>query len=738
MPEIIEQQAEVAAAPPAEGNYGEKPVPFAGTGPSDTQREAPELDESRANLVKELQENIRTDKRCWEKAIARMRHDMKFVAGKNHYPNQKIDDDRYLVNLTYRHIKQRVAAVYAKNPTPVAKLREQLRYRIWDGKPASLKQAQMILVGQVQVQDPRQYQLAQMIMQEAAQGLQRLSMLERIGKTGEILIKYFMDEHTPSFKRGMKKVVRRGKTVGVGYVVLNYKRVTGKDPSNEASLADHKQRLEYVERMKSDAQDNEIQACDAEAEMLRLTIEALTKKPDVVLREGLQFDFPSPLRVIPHAACEQLDGFIGADWVTIEHVISPERVQQVYKVDIKKGGFTPYTLRDDGTYKSSWSGADGATARPKYKDGCMALLWEHFHKPSGLMITMIDGFKDFLCEPEEPVTDLERYFPIYCYVPNEIEQEDDIFPLSDPQLLKHVQKEYNATRENLKQHRKANRPMYLAPDYAFPQSGPEDDPISTLANHKAHEIVKVSGLGKDQDPSKIVVPMQKAPIDPKAYETESIYQDSMRAVGSQEVDYGGTSGDTATEVAAGQQVRKVDDNDDVDALDMMLSDIFRDAMKVMLKEVPPEMAIKIAGPGAVWPVLTRAEIAEELTLDIQGGSSGRPNVAQEIANFERLTPLLVQIPGITPEWLAEKAVRLIEPTVDLGTAVAEGMPSIIQINAMAKAAGAGGGQPGTGDPATDPSSQGGEGADNQEQGPQRQMGPQAAFPQGQPRLSLVR
>ncbi len=732
---MSEQMYEGAPAPAAPaGGYGEEPpVPFAGTGPSDTQRETPQPDESRKNFVKERCEAIRTDKSCWEHAFKKMRHDMKFVAGKNHYPGQKLDDDRYLVNLTYRHIRQRVAATYAKNPTPVATLRRQLRYRIWDGEAGSLQQAQAVLAGQMQLQDPRQVQTAQMILMEAAQGLQRIGMLNRIGKTGEILIKYFMDEHTPNFKRAMKRVVRRGKSVGVGYVTLNYRRVTGKNVDTERGLADHKARLEHVERLRADAQDDEIQTCDAAAEELRLSIEALTKKPDVVLREGLQFGFPSPLRVIPHGACEQLDGFIGADWLTIEIPTDTKRVQEVYKIDLKKGSFTPYSRRNDGSVAFSGVWTREGKAEPNYKEGCMALVWEHYHRPTGLMYTFIDGYADFVCPPEEPVTDLERFYPVYPYIPNDLEQEDDIFPLSDPQLLLHVQKEYNRTRNSLKEHRYANRPLYIAPDYAFPQSGPEDDPMSTLVNHQAHEIIKVSGIDKDQDPGKIVAPMQKVQIDPKAYEVESIYADSQRAVGSQEVDYGGTSGDTATEVAAGREVRKTDDNDDVDSLDMMLSDLFRDAFKVMLKEVSPEFAARIAGPGAVWPLLQRAEIAEELTLDIKGGSTGRPNVAQEIANFERLTPLLIQIPGITPDWLAEQAVQLLKPGVDIGEAVAHGMPSIIQINAMAKAAqGAGGG-----DPNGDPEGQGGEGGDNAPKGPGTPGGGQPQFPQGRPQLSVV-
>jgi hypothetical protein len=51
-------------------------------------------------------------------------------------------------------------------------------------------------------------------------------------------------------------------------------------------------------------------------------------------------------------------------------------------------------------------------------------------------------------------------------------------------------------------------------------------------------------------------------------------------------------------------------------------------------------------------------MAKELWLEVKAGSSGRPNAAADAAKFERVYPLLVQVPGITREVAGEKAVRL--------------------------------------------------------------------------------
>lgn len=737
-----------AAAPP--NAPADKLPPFYGQGKSDTLRDDPNPDEARRALVTERCAAIREDKRCWAKAFKKMSWDLKFVAGRNQYVNQTPEDQRYMVNLVYRHIRHKTGSIYAKNPTPVAKLKQKLRYQVWDGRPETLIQCQQILSGQMAA-NPIQIMQCQQIMADAAAGQRQIQMLTKVAKTLEIIIKYFMDEQEPSFKRGMKRVVRRGKSIGVGYVRLDYKRVMAQDPTVAQGLADMSQQLQHLERLRADMMDKTADPNSADAEMLKQQMASLLSRPDIVLREGLQFDFPSSLRVIPHAACEQIDGFVGADWVTVEHPLTPKRVQEIYKIDLGKN-FTPYKAGSDGGYKNSKTTMNGGVQN-SYGDGVQALVWEHYHRPSGLKFVLCDGYPDYLAPPEQPVTDLERFYPIFAYVPNEIEEEDNIFPLSDSQLLKSVQQEYNRTREALRAHRYASRPLYLAAGYAFPVAAEEDDTMKSMVEHKAHEIIKIPGMTPGEDAGKLVVPLKKVEIDPKVYETESIYADSQRAVGSSQVDYGGTSGDTATEVAASRQVIQTDDADDIDSLDMMLSDLFAAAGKVCFKEVPQDMAKQIAGAGAVWPQLSRQEIAEEVMLDIQGGSTGRPNAAQEIANLERLTPIIVQVPGIAPLWLAEKAVQLLDPTTDLGDALASQMPSITSLNAYAAAQATpqiggpgqsggqqGGGaqpQPGTGNPATEPTAQGAQGGNNAPAAPQRQMGSQPQFPTGAPRLQIV-
>ena len=106
---------------------------------------------------------------------------------------------------------------------------------------------------------------------------------------------------------------------------------------------------------------------------------------------------------------------------------------------------------------------------------------------------------------------------------------------------------------------------------------------------------------------------------------------------------------------------------------------------------------RIVGPGAVWPDLTRQQIAEEVWLEIEAGSSGNPNQAQEIANAQKIYPLVMQIPGIDPEFLARDLLHRLDDKLDLTQAFKSPLPSIVAMNTMAHGPA---GPPGVGQVAT--------------------------------------
>jgi hypothetical protein len=186
-----------------------------------------------------------------------------------------------------------------------------------------------------------------------------------------------------------------------------------------------------------------------------------------------------------------------------------------------------------------------------------------------------------------------------------------------------------------------------------------------------------------------------------------------------------TSGVTATGDSIAEQNRTVALASNVDDLDDMMIELSRSAGQILLMEMSNETVMKIVGPGAVWPSLSNQEIADELLLEVEAGSSGRPNKAAEVANIERITPLLLQIPGVRPDWLVKQLITRLDDRIDPTDAIASGLPSIIAQNVMSKLMGGAQGGP----PQEGTESQGG--ADNEEAPPQGPppSGPPSSLPQ---------
>lgn len=678
-------------------NMGGMPMPMPGENPMMGQpdgdgrirRDTPKPDEARATLVKEWCKKVIAAKEHWKRPFARMREDMDFVSGKQ-WAGGSMDEDRYTANITQRHIAQRVAALYCKNPKATAKRKKRLEFSIWDGSSASLQQAQAMSAMSVQQGMPPDPQ-GMALMQDFSQGSQKRVMLDKVAKTMEILFQHVLHEQQPNFKAQMKQLVRRVCVTGVGFVKVGFERVTESRPEDSDKIRDITQQLNSIERITQDVADGVIKDTDPETERLKLMMNELQQKPEVLVREGVVFDFPPSTSIIVDKKCRHLSSFLGADWVCQEFIMTPEAVKEVYKVDLGKT-FTSYTENRNVGHHSA-----------ETKENCV--VWEIYSKADKMKYVVVDGYHDFLQDPESPWPEVDGFWPIFPLVFNEVENEKEIYPQSDVRLLRPVQLEYNRAREGLREHRHANRPAYAVP---FGMLDASDK--ANLSDRPPHSIIELRGLQPGQGVESVLQHIKPVAIDPALYDTSMLVDDTLRILGAQEANLGGTaaSGTTATEVSVAESSRMSAVGSNVDDLDEFLGSICRAAGEVMLKEFSQEYVLKVVGPGAVWPQFSREEIAESLYLDIEAGSSGRPNKASEIQNWERLAPILMQIPGIPPEFFARETLRRLDDRIEPEDIIIATIPSIVATNANAKASAV----DDTSNGLNDPNAQGPQGAQN--------------------------
>jgi hypothetical protein len=167
-------------------------------------REKPTPDPARSELVKKWYGAIQSAKKHWEPTFKQMREDMDFLAG-DQWPGEIDKKNKYVANITQRHVQQRVAALYSKNPKAVVRRRRTLDFTVWDERAATLMAAQQMLQESQQMGVPPPPQL-QSLLADVTQGVQKRNLYDRIAKTMEIVFSYTLSEQQPPFKSQMKQL----------------------------------------------------------------------------------------------------------------------------------------------------------------------------------------------------------------------------------------------------------------------------------------------------------------------------------------------------------------------------------------------------------------------------------------------------------------------------------------------------------------------------------------------------
>ncbi len=722
-----------------------------GPTPADAASAAPDTEtvpESTRQLVTRIARRIKADKKHHEKAFKIMKRDM-FIA--MHGREETWSEKNYKANIAGRHVKQKTASLYAKNPKATARRADQLDFAIWDENPQTLmsayelvQAANMIMqehqaklaalntpieeIGNVDpalleataqsvtmappdplmghnggptIEDPMMppgFAEAQELIADFTQGMARRTEVAKIGKTLEILFAKALREQKPvDFKTAMKQLVRRACTTCVGYVELGFQREHGPRPEMTEKLADARTRLDHMRVLSERVEEGDIDDTEAEMAELEKSVAALESEPEIVIREGLVFDYPRSTKVIPDRLCKSLVGFIGARHVTVEYEYTTHEVREMFDVDMKQ--FTGYTPdgKSVGQVAGDFYDEDGDAAPASEDNKGLVRVWKHYDKASGLVYVLADGHYNFLREPASPDVFVEDFWPIYALTFNAVESETELFPPSDVGLLIDMLREHNRARQGKREHRDAARPRW-----AYAKGSLQEDDIEKIGTIKPFEAVPMN-IDPQTELKKILQAFPVPGVDPNLYETAEFMADAQLVVGTQEAQLGGTSQSTATESAIAANSSATSDGSSVDDLDAFLTVLARASGQILLREMSEETVMKQVGPGAVWPHLSLAEIAEELYLEVEAGSSGKPNQAVEIRNWKEMLPFLIQMGSIKPEWLAKETLRRLDDRMDLTDAVAAGLPSIVAMNANA--------QPSTGDPLTDPNAQGPQGAD---------------------------
>ena len=656
--------------------------------------------------LKRIEHAVKDPKRA--KAMDRMKKCQQ-IAAFGAFKEWLDDEGRYVVPILNRHINQAVSQLYAKNPTAETKVRKRLLNSVWDGtQEQPLRLAEQTMMG-----DPVAAQMLMALKADIEQAQAQEAMAKRAGETLDVLYEHQVGEQPFPYKTMLKALVRRTKVNAVGWLKVNFLRQMEMRPEPGGMAEDSTAKTRTMARLQEDLAKDDTDEVKA-ARLAALTA-SMANVTEQVVREQIVFDFPRSGDIILDPKTRHLKTLYGCNWLAHKFDLTQDQIRDVYGVDIS----------DSPAAAAKRSGASMLDEDVEQITFCVYEVQDKYERQ---MFTICEGYDNWLKPPAEPEWWLESFFNVFPLVFNEIEHDEEIYPPSDVWAARHMQFEYNRSREGLREHRIAARPWWLT---AKGRLGADEK--ARLQGHAAHEIVEVNPGVEGQRLGEIVEAGPTAGIDPNLYEVESIQTDMLRAVGSNDANMGITNGATATEssIAEGSRMTSIADN--VDDLDDFLTLVAKSTGQIMLQAFSKERVMEIVGPGAIWPEapLTKKQLADDLTLQVKAGSSGRPNQAARLANMERAWPALQMLPGINPEPLAEEYANLLD--IPFERMNAPGALSIVAMNAMA------GPMPA---PSNDPAMQGGEGEDNAEQPPEAPAGPQPAMPSGvgpesQPLVSSV-
>lgn len=670
--------------------------------------------QSRKALVKEIQDRVRDGRTFWDRVFKQMRKDMAFACG-DQWPEliNKALDDKYKVNFVLRQLNNDVAGIYAKNPEVSCEKRQRLEYTVWDGNPKTLQAAQQAVAAAAQAQqqnaevfqaaqehlqaaqaagqqpDPASVQIlqqfsapkeAQAIVADFQAGEQRKALLNKIAATAELLAQKILDDQSPEFENQMKDLLIREKTCGVAYVSIKFRRVMESTPSTSANTSNFVTQFQAIKAKQAELeQDPGYDPSGPVAEELRLMVASLAQSLQAgdqqIQEESIVLDFKPSTSVIVDPKCRCLVEFVGADWVAEEFLMSPEQIQAQWNVNVKGTtakqyiGGEPSTAAVALVTKAGGRRSKSVTQTAStWGDKSLACVWIVQDKTTQMKYVVCDGYDDFLEEPSKPWPEVSSFWTIGALKFRRVEVEENkpvegvtIYGQSDVSLLRPMQEEMNRSQEALRQHRKANRPRHICGKDTFDKN----DRLA-LASADQHDVVPLNNVPPGGDCSKVLWPVPTIPITPELYQTATVMQQAMLATGTQQAQIGQQGPDEkATGQAIAAQSHATAASSDVDALDKFLSWMVGIIGEMALQEMQESTVKSYVGQGAVWPqgIEARQMALNHLYLKIEAASTGRPNQAQAISNFNAMSQTLIEsirMLGLDPAPVIKYQAKLLD------------------------------------------------------------------------------
>ena len=603
-----------------------KPAGFAGT--PDSKREVTEAEKALARKWGERLRSAQASMGPWYTKIKKYR---KYVRG-----DQNSDSGGGLVraNLVHSHIKRSVNKTYARNPK--------------------------FAIRPVENVNPSAYQKVRLF-----------------GKTAEIVLnRYFEDA---DLKRRGKACLRAAKTTGIGWAKVFYQTITEPDPIMKNRMKDALDDLEQLQLLKSNVESNEdLGERDRKILELEQFVSSLEQESEKIISEGLTIDVVDSERILLDlSTTKNFDDYIRTPFIAEEILMTPDDAKRRWG-EIPLGTKTWNVDDSKVSIESPAGNSSNSTKKEIIK------VWEIWDRENRLVHYLPDGASEFIQEPLKPQVVGEQWFPYFPLATNIVDGQ--FYPVSDVELLMELQDEHNSARTRFAAHKDMSIPHWVGK-----REDISEKDAKAIASAKAGEIVLVDAAAGRPLRESIDV-FSPPPIDPSVYGTEHTERDMERVAGGGEVTQPKSNRSrTLGEAQLLTQDVGVQTTADTDEVEDWFKRLAKHTIEILLQVLTKEQVEGIAGPmarpkvdeqtgvatgeleeGAVWPEeLSKGEIYNMLRIQIQAGSSGHPNINNEMKIWTqfimpKITELLVSVSDLREKKqddLADSLVKVAQETL---------------------------------------------------------------------------
>lgn len=397
---------------------------------------------------------------------------------------------------------------------------------------------------------------------------------------------------------------------------------------------------------------------DAAKEAIKLTLTGLQSKEAAAHQTGMCFDFIRAEDMQVSLDVAQISDYLDADWCSNDLYILKSTVKAKFPKlsDENIVGAAVYYQKPastkgyegNGDPQTAEGAADGAFTKsaPSTSSGSgkgveFVKVVEMWRKCQGVICTMIDGVKCWAAEPYAPPQATARFYPYFLDALFEVDGERH--PQSLVFRLFKLQDEYSACRSNQRIVRERSIPGFI-----FDRGGMSPEDASRVASSSINEGIGIAPTVPGTPLQNIFAPKPVGTVNFQLYDTAPITSDMERISGVQEALQASASSQpkTATEAHIQQTGFAARTNADRDNIEDGLSDLAHYTIECAIQEMRPPQAQRIAGKQAFWPYgMDVQDILTLVEIDIDAGSTGKPDNSKNAQNWSTILPMLEQLLG---------------------------------------------------------------------------------------------